>query len=145
MKVTTILPALLGFTAIFAAAAPVDDVRRDVVRRARQERAAIPAFAEHAYAYAYPSGSHPTGSYPTASAGYPVPSGVQPPYPTGTTPAYTPGPMSTGTTCSPNGALICHGLYQFGLCNWGQVVWQDVAEGTACYDGQIDFAPGYPQ
>lgn len=46
-------------------------------------------------------------------------------------------PYSNSTSCSPNGALVCNGESQFGLCNWGQVVFQPVAVGTSCRDGQI--------
>jgi hypothetical protein len=56
------------------------------------------------------------------------------------TPA-TPSTPSTGggstTTCSTDGAIVCNGEKQFGLCNHGNVVWQDVAAGTACVNGVI--------
>lgn len=42
-----------------------------------------------------------------------------------------------GSTCSSNGALVCNGETQFGLCNNGKVVWQAVAPGTKCHNGQI--------
>lgn len=42
-----------------------------------------------------------------------------------------------GSTCSSNGALVCNGETQFGLCNNGKVVWQAVAPGTKCQNGQI--------
>jgi hypothetical protein len=32
---------------------------------------------------------------------------------------------------------VCNGETQFGLCNWGAVVWQPVAAGTKCRDGKI--------
>ena len=69
--------------------------------------------------------------------------------PASTSTTISAGPLGTGSSngsapCAPNGALICNGLYQFGLCNWGRAVWQDVAPETACHDGRIDFAPGYP-
>lgn len=48
------------------------------------------------------------------------------------------GGMTQGrATCSTNGAIVCNGESQFGLCNWGEVVWQHVAAGTACRDGEI--------
>jgi hypothetical protein len=50
------------------------------------------------------------------------------------------GGGSTGgsaNTCSQNGAVVCNGEKQFGLCNNGKVVWQDVATGTACVNGVI--------
>jgi len=40
-------------------------------------------------------------------------------------------------TCGTDGAIVCHGESQFGICNFGQVVWQDVAAGTTCQGGQI--------
>lgn len=40
-------------------------------------------------------------------------------------------------TCTQNGAVVCNGEKQFGLCNNGKVVWQDVAAGTACTNGVI--------
>jgi hypothetical protein len=66
----------------------------------------------------------PTGSKaPAQPSGGPAPT-----FGTGTT---------DGTTCSPNGALVCNGETQFGLCNWGKVVWQPVAAGTTCQNGKI--------
>ncbi|KAH0094024.1 hypothetical protein KCU96_g6384, partial [Aureobasidium melanogenum] len=61
-------------------------------------------------------------------------------------PSTAPAPYSNSTSCSTNGALICNGPTQFGLCNFGQVVWQPVAPGTACEDGQIvgDSEPDSP-
>jgi len=45
---------------------------------------------------------------------------------------------SNGTgTCTTDGAIVCNGESQFGLCNFGQVIWQDVAAGTTCQDGRI--------
>lgn len=42
-----------------------------------------------------------------------------------------------GTICTPNGAVVCNGSSQFGLCNNGKVVFQAVAAGTTCSNGQI--------
>ncbi|KAF2823550.1 hypothetical protein CC86DRAFT_372487 [Ophiobolus disseminans] len=57
------------------------------------------------------------------------------------TPAKPSTPSSGGgsgaTSCSTNGAVVCNGEKQFGLCNNGNVVWQDVAAGTACVNGVI--------
>lgn len=47
------------------------------------------------------------------------------------------GSSSTDSTCSTNGALLCNGSSQFGLCDNGNVVWQTVAAGTTCSNGQI--------
>ncbi|KAL5119542.1 hypothetical protein ACEQ8H_002607 [Pleosporales sp. CAS-2024a] len=46
-------------------------------------------------------------------------------------------PGAGGSTCSTNGAVVCNGAQQFGLCNNGNVVWQKVAAGTACVNGVI--------
>ena len=43
-------------------------------------------------------------------------------------------------TCEPDGALVCNGPAEFGICNFGRVVWQAVAPGTVCVDGVIGFA-----
>lgn len=43
----------------------------------------------------------------------------------------------TDTTCSPDGAVICRGETEFGLCNWGKVKFQPVAAGTTCRNGVI--------
>ncbi|KAF2087277.1 lytic polysaccharide monooxygenase [Saccharata proteae CBS 121410] len=57
--------------------------------------------------------------------------------------ASTPG-SSTGSssTCSTEGAVVCNGSTQFGLCNNGSVVWQPVAAGTTCSNGQITRRDG---
>ncbi|EME50371.1 hypothetical protein DOTSEDRAFT_31436 [Dothistroma septosporum NZE10] len=36
----------------------------------------------------------------------------------------------TISTCELHGELLCNGLYLFGLCNFGEVFWLPVAEGT---------------
>ncbi|KAF9698931.1 hypothetical protein EKO04_003101 [Ascochyta lentis] len=58
---------------------------------------------------------------------------------TGTTPATpTTAPAASGDgTCSTEGAIVCNGTTQFGLCNQGKVVWQAVAAGTTCSNGTI--------
>ncbi|KAF1964565.1 hypothetical protein BU23DRAFT_585528 [Bimuria novae-zelandiae CBS 107.79] len=40
-------------------------------------------------------------------------------------------------TCSFNSAVLCNGETQFGLCNSAGILWQDVAPGTKCQNGQI--------
>ncbi|KAI4801238.1 hypothetical protein E4T44_11651 [Aureobasidium sp. EXF-8845] len=52
-------------------------------------------------------------------------------------PDSVPPPYSNTTTCTTNGALICNGPTQYGLCNFGKVIWQPVAPGTACQENQI--------
>lgn len=64
--------------------------------------------------------------------------GIHAPAGTGSAPA----PVGTGSapskgTCSDNGALVCNGSDQFGLCDNGKIVWQKVADGTTCSNGQI--------
>ncbi|KAF2497187.1 hypothetical protein BU16DRAFT_484765 [Lophium mytilinum] len=50
-------------------------------------------------------------------------------------------PAATGTgaadLCPVNGAIVCNGNDQFGLCNFGHVVWQGVSPGTQCLDGKV--------
>lgn len=74
------------------------------------------AATSSSYSYSYdplPSSTSATGSSPSGSSG------------------------SGDTTCSTNGAVVCNGTDQFGICNFGSVVWQDVAAGTTCSNGQI--------
>jgi hypothetical protein len=73
--------------------------------------------------------------------GAPTPAKPTVPSSPGTGVPAQPAPPSTGggsaTTCSTNGAIVCNGEKQFGLCNNGNVVWQDVAAGTACVNGVV--------
>ncbi len=46
-------------------------------------------------------------------------------------------PADTGAGCGTDGALVCNGPDQFGLCNHGKIVWQPVAPGTTCQGGKI--------
>jgi hypothetical protein len=71
--------------------------------------------------------SKPAATAPAAGTGA---SGAAP------TSAPAAGGSSTGT-CSTNGAIVCNGTTQFGLCNNGSVVWQAVAAGTTCSNGTI--------
>ncbi|KAF2747474.1 lytic polysaccharide monooxygenase [Sporormia fimetaria CBS 119925] len=71
---------------------------------------------------------------PTAPPSNPGPTG------TGGAPAQpqpTGGAPSAGADCPVDGALVCNGPTQFALCNHGKAVWQDVAAGTTCTNGQI--------
>ncbi|KAI5196235.1 hypothetical protein E4T39_07861 [Aureobasidium subglaciale] len=52
-------------------------------------------------------------------------------------PSPSPTSYTNSTTCTTIGALICNGSTQFGLCNFGQVIWQPVAAGTVCENGRI--------
>lgn len=57
---------------------------------------------------------------------------------TGSSPQPTsPSAGAGGETCSENGAIVCNGPTQFGICNNGNVVWQQVAAGTTCSNGAI--------
>ncbi|KAF2856743.1 lytic polysaccharide monooxygenase [Plenodomus tracheiphilus IPT5] len=92
--------------------------------------------------------SEPSGS--ASAEPSPAPSSAAPPSGTGapaapavpTTPS-TPSPPSTPSeggssgTCTTDGAVVCNGTTQFGLCNGGKVVWQAVASGTTCTNGVI--------
>ncbi|CAI6335740.1 unnamed protein product [Periconia digitata] len=51
----------------------------------------------------------------------------------------TGAPSAGGATgsCSEDGAIVCNGATQFGICNKGQVTWQAVAAGTQCANGVI--------
>ena len=48
-----------------------------------------------------------------------------------------PPPSNGGAKCSNEGGVVCNGDSQFGLCNFGQVVWQPVADGTKCSNDAI--------
>ncbi|EAT92117.1 hypothetical protein HBH56_123340 [Parastagonospora nodorum] len=82
----------------------------------------------------------PTPAKPTVPVGTGTPAQPTPPStgggsaPGGSAPA---APGGSASTCSTNGAVVCNGEKQFGLCNNGNVVWQEVASGTACVNGVI--------
>jgi len=74
--------------------------------------------------------------------------------------AVTTSPQSIGTalgaafpsasasiaTCPADGAVVCNGTDQFGVCDNGKVVWQAVAAGTKCQGGKVvkrHFRPVY--
>jgi hypothetical protein len=48
-----------------------------------------------------------------------------------------PAASSTCVPCSNNGAVVCIGTTQFGICNYGCAMPQDLATGTTCSDGTI--------
>ncbi|KAL1796815.1 hypothetical protein ACET3X_005355 [Alternaria dauci] len=79
----------------------------------------------------------------TVTASPTAPSPVAPTVPAGTGSPATPSTPSTPSaggssgTCTENGAVVCNGADQFGLCNNGEVVWQAVASGTQCTNGSI--------
>ncbi|KAF2271403.1 uncharacterized protein EI97DRAFT_428292 [Westerdykella ornata] len=84
----------------------------------------------------------PTSSTPAATTsqtgGAREPSATTAPQPTGL--PSTPGGSANGNTCATDGALLCNGDTQFGLCNHGTIVWQAVAPGTKCVNGEITRA-----
>ncbi|KAG9186784.1 hypothetical protein G6011_09892 [Alternaria panax] len=76
----------------------------------------------------------PTGQIPTASVS-PQPSPSVVPSPGGGGGSIT---DSGGEACSPDGAMVCSAdRKMFGICNFGKVVMQGVASGTACQAGEI--------
>ncbi|KAF1833825.1 hypothetical protein BDW02DRAFT_454923, partial [Decorospora gaudefroyi] len=72
----------------------------------------------------------------TVTAAPTVPAPAEPTAPAATGSPSTPSAGGSGT-CTENGAIVCNGPTQFGLCNNGNVVWQAVAAGTTCVDGSI--------
>jgi hypothetical protein len=76
----------------------------------------------------------PTPAKPTVPVGTGTPAQPTPPSTGG---GSAPAPGGSASTCSTNGAVVCNGEKQFGLCNNGNVVWQEVASGTACVNGVI--------
>jgi hypothetical protein len=55
----------------------------------------------------------------------------------GTSVASAPVASGTGVPCSTNGAIVCIGSTQFGVCNWGIATPQALAAGTVCSNGSI--------
>jgi len=126
---------------------------------------AAPSSASSAAAYApAPSANAPVASYTTlqtmtiptssvaessaAAPAYPTMSpssgeGVSGPSSGGSTASPTGsssssnGAAGSSTICTTEGAIVCNGPDQFGLCNHGKVLWQDVAGGTTCSNGSI--------
>lgn len=113
------LAAIIGLSALLATAAPVDEqIKRAPIRR-QAYSTGISSSAPYATGYAASTGAYSTGAL----------------YPTGTAAPY---PLSTGTSCSTNGAVVCKGESMFGICNWGKVqTFQPVAAGTKCVNGEI--------
>ncbi|EOA81334.1 hypothetical protein ACJQWK_10440 [Exserohilum turcicum] len=75
----------------------------------------------------------------TATPTAPAPVAPTPPVGTGSpsAPSSPSGGSGGSGTCSQNGAIVCNGANQFGICNNGNVVWQAVAAGTTCSNGNI--------
>ncbi|KAF1981229.1 lytic polysaccharide monooxygenase [Aulographum hederae CBS 113979] len=76
-----------------------------------------------------------TSKTPTSSSAQPS---IAPPAPkNGTAPATPTHTHCSKTSCTTEGAVVCNGSDQWGLCDHGKVVFQPVAAGTACHDGKI--------
>lgn len=90
---------------------------------------------------AAPSAPSVPSSMPSAPVVAPSPVATSPPIVAppvaSTAPVPAPAPVTGGSTCTTNGALVCNGTTQFGLCNNGSIVWQPVAVGTTCVNGAI--------
>ncbi|KAK7188651.1 hypothetical protein DPSP01_005611 [Paraphaeosphaeria sporulosa] len=81
-----------------------------------------------------PAASAPVASSPVSAT---IPSSTAPANPgSGSETGGSTGSGSAGT-CSSEGAIVCNGANQFGICNGGSVVWQAVAPGTTCSNGNI--------
>jgi hypothetical protein len=52
-------------------------------------------------------------------------------------------PSSGSSQCTTEGAVVCNGPTQWGLCDHSSVVWQAVAAGTICSDGVIKKRSSY--
>ncbi|KAF2440267.1 lytic polysaccharide monooxygenase [Karstenula rhodostoma CBS 690.94] len=88
-----------------------------------------------------PVASAPVASAPVASSpvSATIPSSTAPANPDSgsETGGSTGGSTGAAGTCSSEGAIVCNGADQFGICNGGSVVWQAVAPGTTCSNGNV--------
>ncbi|GME49720.1 hypothetical protein GTA08_BOTSDO09030 [Neofusicoccum parvum] len=57
--------------------------------------------------------------------------------PSAAAPAASSSNASGLCTSANDGQVVCNGTSQFGLCNAGSVVWQDVSAGMVCKDGKV--------
>ncbi|KAF2254594.1 lytic polysaccharide monooxygenase [Trematosphaeria pertusa] len=94
--------------------------------------AAEPSSAPSSAPAADPSSPAEPSAAPSNTGGVFAPGTGSSPQPTSPS-----GGGSGSAACSENGAIICNGTSQFGLCNNGNVVWQPVAAGTTCSNGTI--------
>ena len=79
---------------------------------------------------------YPTLS-PSMDQGVSGPStGGSPASPTGSSSSSNDATASS-TTCTTDGEIVCNGSDEFGLCDYGSVVWQKVSSGTTCSNGSI--------
>ncbi|KAF2738374.1 hypothetical protein EJ04DRAFT_428963 [Polyplosphaeria fusca] len=84
--------------------------------------------------------SSPASSAPAAGPSQPAESAPAAP----SSPASPSSPATGGgQACTENGAVVCNGADQFGICNNGQVVWQAVSAGTTCSNGAIQKRTNY--
>lgn len=102
-------------------ASPSDAVTSTVRTLVTVTAPTAPASATPANSTA-PAGSAKPTQAPVSSAPAAAPSG---------------GVASGAGACSSNGGVVCNGESLFGLCDNGKVVWQAVAPGTKCQNGQI--------
>ena len=73
---------------------------------------------------------------PSSVAAPAAPSSVAAPI-GGTGVGTAPAASSTCVPCSNNGAVVCIGTTQFGICDYGCAMPQDLAAGTTCSNGTI--------
>ncbi|KAJ4296784.1 hypothetical protein N0V90_006832 [Kalmusia sp. IMI 367209] len=80
-----------------------------------------------------------TVTAPTAPASATAPANSSQPTeaPVSSAPAAAPSGGASTSTCGTDGQVVCNGETQFGLCNHGTVVFQAVAPGTKCQNGQV--------
>ena len=89
----------------------------------------------------------PVVAAPSASSAIPSSASAETPSQPADTPQAAPPPSGNSGTCaagqlpcSEDGELVCISATQFGLCDHGCMVPQDVAVGTVCKDGAIQHA-----
>jgi hypothetical protein len=82
------------------------------------------------------SGSSGAPAAPVASVETPKEPATAPKSSTPTAPS-SGGSTGGGSSCSVEGAIVCNGEDKFGVCSNGQAVYQSVAAGTKCTNGQI--------
>lgn len=81
------------------------------------------------------SGSGSSGSSPVEPVAPKVPATT--PAPAAPQAPSTGGSTGGGSACSEEGAMLCNGESQYGICSNGQVIYQPVAAGTKCSNGKI--------
>ena len=137
-------PAVPSPTSSIAASAPAPTASAPAASQTTFQTFTIPASS----AAAPSSSAAAPPAYPTLSPsmgqGVSGPSsGASAASPTGSSSSSSSSSPSNGsagsssTACTTEGAVVCNGTDQFGLCNHGSVVWQKVASGTTCSNGSI--------